>query len=105
MKAVLDGTYAGSGGKQAIRIVGDLTAEGLSPVDLSDVEQKIKALEEVVLGLQTQIQALQAQNLQASVKELASALESLKSEQTTTVVDPVAATEPPPATTSKKKST
>jgi hypothetical protein len=49
------------------------------------------------------VQALQAQNLQASVKELASALESLKSEQVAAVVDPVAATEPPPATTSSKK--
>jgi hypothetical protein len=114
MKATLEGTYAGSGGKQHIKIVGDLTTEGLgsSTVDLSGVEGKIKALEDVVLALQTQVQALQAQNLQASVKELASALETLKAE----AAQPVAASEPvveavavetpapAPTTSSKKKS-
>ena len=67
---------------------------------------------DVVLALQTQVQALQAQNLQASVKELASALETLKAE----AAQPVAASEPvveavavetsapAPTTSSKKKS-
>jgi hypothetical protein len=114
MKATLEGTYAGSGGKQHIKIVGELTAEGLGSagsVDLSGVEDKIKALEAVVLGLQTQVQALQAQNLLASVKELASALETLKAEQAAPVAPqtesaPVVVPEPAPAptTSSKKKS-
>lgn len=117
MKATLEGTFAGSGGKQHIKIVGELTAEGLgsaASVDLSDVGDKIKVLEAVVLDLQTQVQALQAQNLQASVKELAVALETLKTEQTApvvaptpTVVEPVAVVAEPVVapTSSKKKST
>lgn len=113
MKVTLDGTYAGSGGKQSIKIVGELTGEGLgggSSVDFSGVEGKIKALEEVVLELQAQVQALQAQNLHVSVKELAAALEVLKAEQTVapaTVSDVAApATETTTASvTSKKKST
>lgn len=119
MKATLEGTYAGSGGKQHIKIVGELTAENLgstASVDLSDIEDKVKALEAVVLGLQAQVQALQAQNLQASVKELAAALEAYKAEQaeadqpapvvsqTETVPVVVAESTPAPATSSKKKS-
>lgn len=109
MKATLEGTYAGSGGKQHIKIVGELTAEDLGSA--GSVEDKIKALEAVVLGLQTQVQALQAQNLLASVKELTSALETLKAEQAAPVAPqtestPVVVAEPAPAptTSSKKKS-
>lgn len=108
MKVTLDGSYAGGGGRQHIKITGELTGEGLGgsgTVDLSGVEDKLKALEDVVLALQAQVQELQAQNLQASVKELASALETLKTEQATppAVVEPVTAESVVAGTSSKKK--
>lgn len=115
MKATLEGTYAGSGGKQHIKIVGNLTAEGLgesTTVDLSTVESKIKNLEDAVVALQAQVQNLQAQNLQTAVKELAAALETLRAEQTTpeatstTTTDATAVVDSIPVatpTTSKKK--
>jgi hypothetical protein len=103
MKATLEGTYAGSGGKQHIKIIGDLTTESLE-----SIEGKIKTLEEVVLDLQKQIQVLQAQNLQASVKELAVALENFKTEQAAPAVSqtetaPVVVAESARPPTQKKK--
>jgi hypothetical protein len=103
MKATLEGTYAGSGGKQHIKIIGDLTTESLE-----SIEGKIKTLEEVVLDLQKQIQVLQAQNLQASVKELAVALENFKTEQAAPAVSqtetaPVVGAESARPPTQKKK--
>lgn len=105
MKATLEGTYAGSGGKQHIKIIGDLT---LTTESLESIEGKIKTLEEVVLDLQKQIQVLQAQNLQASVKELAVALENFKTEQAAPAVSqtetaPVVVAESARPPTQKKK--
>ena len=82
MKATLEGTFAGAGGKQHIKIAGDLSIDGFTPApvptDLSAIVIKLGAMEAEVLSLKTQLAALQAQNLQASVKELGAALEALK---------------------------
>jgi stress response protein SCP2 len=110
MKVTLDGVYAGAGGKQQIKIVGELTGEGLESSNLSAIEGKMSALEDVVRKLQAQVEVIQAQNLQTSVKALAVAVESLKPEvpQSVTVTEPileaVAETPAPTTSPSKKKS-
>ena len=114
MKAVFNATTSGGGGIHHMDLQGDLYIEGLS-LDLEPVLKSLAALEQRVKELEAVVSSLQAQNLHTSVKELATALETLKTEQAApvastpvTVVEPVVAepvveSTPAPTTTSSKK--
>lgn len=101
MKAVLDGTYAGSGGKQAIRIQGDLSVEGLN---VTAILEKLCELEGKVSSLQEIVSRLQEQSMHSSVGQLAKALETIKEAPVEVSAPPVVAEESVPAPTQKKKS-
>jgi len=100
MKAVLNGQYNGSGGLSHISIKGDLSIEGLN---LEVLQNRISQLEEHIINLESVVSRLQEQNLRVNTKELAKALEEVKTE--TTVVEPVATVEPVAVSVSKKKTT
>lgn len=103
MKAVLNGQYNGSGGLSHISIKGDLSVEGLN---LEALQNRISQLEEHVVNLESIVSRLQEQNLRVNTKELAKALEEVKTETTVvesaTIVEPTV--EPVTVSVSKKKS-
>lgn len=103
MKAVLNGEYSGSGGKQHISIKGDLSVEGLNVEALLG---RISQLEDHVVNLEIIVSRLQEQILRTNIKELAKALEQLKVEEAVSepVVAPSQEEVKPVASTSKKKS-
>lgn len=78
MKAVLEGTYAGSGGKQAICIKGDLSVEGFN---VAAILEKLCELEGKLVSLQETVSRLQEQCMHSSVSQLAKALETIKEEK------------------------
>jgi len=78
MKAVLNGTYAGAGGKQSICIKGDLSIEGLNS---EAILEKLCELEGKVVSLQETVSRLQEQCMHSSVNQLAKALETIKEEK------------------------
>ena len=103
MKAVLNGEYSGSGGKQHISVKGDLSVEGLNVEALLG---RIAQLEAHVVKLEEIVSRLQEQSIRSSTKELAKALEEVKVEEAVSepVVAPVQEEVKPVASTSKKKS-
>ena len=103
MKATLNGTYSGSGGKQYITINGDLSVEGLN---VAAILEKLCDLEGKVTSLEATVSRLQEQCMHSSVGELAKALETIKEEPVVGADSsaPVVVEEAPAAkSTSKKK--
>jgi hypothetical protein len=98
MKAVLSGEYAGSGGKQHISIKGDLSVEGLN---VEALLARLSQLEEHVVKLEEVVSRLQEQSIRSSTNQLAKALEEVKVEA---VEAPVQEEVKPVTSTSKKKS-
>ena len=101
MKATLDGTYAGSGGKQAIKIQGNLSVEGLN---VTEILEKLCELEGKVSSLQETVSRLQEQSMHSSVGQLAKALETIKEAPVEVPDASVVVEEPAPTPTQKKKS-
>ena len=77
MKVTLNGVHAGSGGKESIKISGDLAIEGF---DLSAISEKLCELQGQVTKLQATVSRLQEQCIRSSVGELGKALETMKEE-------------------------
>ena len=99
MKVTLNGVHAGSGGKESIKISGDLAIEGF---DLAAISEKLCELQGQVTKLQATVSRLQEQCIRSSVGELGKALETMKEEppaiEAPTIEEPV-------VTSSKKKKT
>jgi hypothetical protein len=107
MKAVLNGEYAGSGGKQYITIKGDLSVEGLK--DVEELTTRVTQLEAHIARLGEIVSRLQEQHVRTNSSQLAKALEEIKSEapaeaETEVPVEVSSQQEEPVVkTTSKKK--
>ena len=78
MKAVLNGEYAGSGGKQYISIKGDLSVEGLK--DVEELTARVTQLEAHIARLEEVVSRLQEQHVRTNSSQLAKALEEIKTE-------------------------
>lgn len=105
MKATLTGTYAGSGGKQHITIIGDLSVDAFN---VTAILEKLCDLEGKVASLQETVSRLQEQSVRSSVGQLAKALETIKEEEKPESIEVSASTEEPVVTepvvkTSSKK--
>lgn len=100
MKAVLNGTYAGSGGKQPICIKGELSVEGLNS---EAILEKLCELEGKVVSLQETVSRLQEQCMHSSVSQLAKALETIKDEKPAETTSPTEVLEEPAAKPASKK--